>query len=109
MASSQRCVNPCTPAGAQRGQFLGAVLVARGHTWRSPCLLLSLWPALNLPSFGYFRSLSTSAETQRRGTLSQLELLLVSRPRSVPLWVRVPVLMLSSICTHGLPGGCSWL
>lgn len=51
-----------------------------------------LWPALNLPSLRCFRSLSTSAETQKRGTLSQLELLLASRLRLVPPWVRVVAL-----------------
>lgn len=47
-----------------------------------------LWPALNLPSLWCFRSSSTSAETQKRGILSRLELLLVSQLRLVPLWVR---------------------
>lgn len=48
-----------------------------------------LWPALNLPSLWCFRSSSTSAETRKRGTLSRLELLLASRLRLVPPWVRV--------------------
>lgn len=55
-----------------------------------------VWPCLNLPSLWYFRSLSTSAETQKKGTLSQLELLLASLRHLVPLWVCVSALMLSS-------------